>query len=144
MMRRRIPSSKSLSRRAPRHGAVTVEFAIVASIFFVLCMGAIEFARVNIVSHVVDNVAYDAARMGIAPGADVTDVQAQAIQHLTNANLQGAQVTVTPDPIEENAQVITATITVPMDQNTWVVPSFTSGAQIVGSASLRAERFRGR
>ncbi len=145
MIGRRTLSSenRSTAQFRRREGAVTVEFALVTSLFFVFCFAAIEFARVNIVRHLVDTAAYEAARVGIVPGATVADVQAQANQHLTITNLQGATVAVVPDPIVDSTDAVTVTITVPMDQNTWVLPSFTTGAQIVSSSTLRAERYRG-
>ncbi len=134
--RLRVPSS------AARRGAAAVEMALVAPIVFVFVFGAIEFGRFNIVRHAANNAAYEAARHGMVPGATAGEMEAHAQQHLSAVSVTGATVQVTPRVVEEETELITVQVTVPTDQNSWVVPSFLTGAQIQSSCSLRTERYR--
>ena len=80
--------------------------------------------------------------LGILPGKTVAEIQTQALQYLTIAGTQGATITVAPDPITDLTEEVTVTVSVPMDQNTWVTPVFTPGATIQRSSTLRTERYR--
>lgn len=126
-----------------RPGAVTVEFALVAPLAFGLILGAIELTRLATIHHVVDNAAYEAARHGMVPGATASEVTETAQQHLAAVGVSGAGIQVTPSPITEQSGRITVEITVPLNQNSWVLPRFGAGAQIQCSCTLRAERYRG-
>ncbi|MCA9187412.1 MAG: pilus assembly protein [Pirellulaceae bacterium] len=135
--------SARANRRAKHRGAVTVEFALVIGLFFMFLIASIEFARFNIVRHVVDNAAYEAARKAIVPGATAGDATDTANAYLATIGTQGATVIVDPDPIEDVTEEVSVTVNVPMDQNTWVVPIFTGGATVSATSTLRCERYRG-
>ena len=100
-----------LSRRMKR-GAMTVEFALVCPIFVLLVFGMIEFSRVSIIRHAVDNAAYEGARVGIIPGANVTDVATAAQRHLDAVGLSGATINVTPNPLNDLADDVTVQVIV--------------------------------
>ena len=126
-----------------RCGAVTVELAMVAPIVFLFVFASIEFGRLNILRHAVNNAAYEAARHGMVPGATVDDISTHAQQHLNAFSATGATVQVTPSPITEETAQITVQVTVPLDENSWVIPSFSAGSQISSSSTLQTERYRG-
>ena len=133
---------KRLRQRTSR-GAVTVEFALVSVIFFTLVMGMIEFSRLNIMRHAADNAAYEGARVGIVPGATATDVKAAAQQQLDALNINTSTVVVTPDPLTSAANHVTVSVTIPVAENSWIVPRFSNGMNIDSSATLGTERYRG-
>lgn len=133
-----------LCRRSTRRGAVAVEFAFAAPVFFLLLFGAIEIGRLNIVRHVVDNAAYEAARHGLVPGGTAAEITAQGNVFLANAGISGGTVTVTPTTVDEDTEQITVTVRVSMSTNAWMIPAqFTGGAFVEGSSTLRTERYRG-
>lgn len=126
-----------------RRGATTVEFALVCPFFILIVFGLIEFSRVSIVRHSVDNAAYEAARVGIIPGANETDVAAAAQAHLDAVGLTGATINVIPTPLTEVADDVTVEVSVPLSSNSWGIPRFVSGLQLSSSSTLGTERYRG-
>jgi hypothetical protein len=79
----------------------------------------------------------------MVPGASVDEITAYALAHLSAVGATGATVEVTPSPITEDTDQVTVQITVPFDQNSWIIPTFAAGAQIQRSSTLRTERYRG-
>ena len=129
--------------RLRRCGAVTVEFCLVISLFFLFLFASVEFARLNMIRHAADNAAYEAARVAIVPGQTATQVQNHATQYLTNLGIHTPMITVNPNPILDNTDEVTVTVSISMNSNSWVTPMFTSGATLTRSATLRTERYRG-
>jgi|694.fasta_scaffold00671_17 Flp pilus assembly protein TadG len=118
-----------------RRGATTVEFALVAPIIFALFLGAIELTRMNFLRHTAANVAYEAARASIVPGAGVADGQAEAMQLLS---MVGADNNVNVN-INVTATTVQATVTIPVSANSWSLGRFTSNLNIVQTCRLRRE-----
>ena len=138
------PSRSGNSVTQKRRGAVTVEFALVVPLFFLFAFASIEFSRLNFVRHTVDNAAYEAARVGIVPGAHANTVRARANHYLDNiAKVTGSTIVVSPNPITSTTDEVTVSISVPLDQNAWVAPKFAVGKTITRSSTLRTERYRG-
>lgn len=103
-----------------------------------------EFTRLNYIRHAVDNAAYEAARVGITPGASAAAVKSRADHYLENvADVTGGTVVITPNPITSVADEITVSINVPLDENAWVAPKFAAGTTITRSSTLRTERYQG-
>ena len=65
-----------------RRGVVTVEFAIVAPVIFLMFFGALEFAAVNLVRQTASNAAYEGARVLVVPGANSDEAKTVAEQML--------------------------------------------------------------
>ena len=129
--------------RLQKRGATTVEFALVCPVFVLIIFGLIEFSRVSIVRHSVDNDAYEAARVGIIPGASESDVVAAAQSHLDAVGLTGATINVIPSPLTNVADEVTVEVTVPLSSNSWGIPRFVSGLELSSSSTLGTERYRG-
>ncbi len=127
-------------RLVNRRGATVVEFALVAPVFFVLLVTSFEFSRLNVIRHTADNAAYEAARVGMVPGATATEAINEANRILNIAGTRGAQVSVNPAVLTPNTQQITVTVDVPMDQNGWITPKFTAGRTMRSESTLKAER----
>ncbi len=141
--RTRQRHSPSSTLTEMRHGAVSVELAIVAPLVFLFIFASVEFGRLNMLHHAVDNAAYESARQCMVPGATVAEATTVAQQHLGIFGVTGATIQVTPSSITEDTEQITVLVTVPMDQNSWIAPTFSGGAQVQSSSTLRTERYRG-
>ncbi|MEM8946422.1 MAG: TadE family protein [Planctomycetota bacterium] len=137
-----IRSAKKANRhkRPQRRGATVVEFAIVAPVFFLLLLVSFEFSRLNVIRHTADNAAYEAARIGMVPGATAAEAVAEANRIMNITGARGTRVTVNPANLGPDTTQITVTVDVPMDQNGIVTPAFTSGQTMTSQATLRAER----
>ncbi|MEM7782811.1 MAG: TadE family protein [Planctomycetota bacterium] len=123
-----------------RTGAVALEFMIATIVLFLLVFAAIEFTRISMVRHAVDNAAYEAARSIIVPGADIVDGEQAAQAVLARNGIQNASVSITPDPIEEGTTKVKVVIMAPMNQNGWGLNVFGKNIDIQSISELRTER----
>ncbi len=123
-----------------RSGAYTVEFAFVLPIVFLLFLGGIEFARMYLVRHIVDNASYEAARHVIVPGATADEAIAKANAILQTIKAVGAQVQITPNLITEDTKSVTVKVTLPCNLNMLGLGRFSSGLNMVSETKLFTER----
>ena len=126
-----------------RTGASAVEFAMIAPLIFLLLFGGIEFIRGNIVRHTANNAAYEAAREVITPGANINEAISKAEQILALAGIAGATVVITPNEITEGTRFVSATVSIPMDVNSWGVGRLLAGKTLSSNVELRTERSPG-
>lgn len=122
-----------------RRGAAAVEFAVAVSVLMVVVFASIEFARLNILKHSIEHASYLAARRGVITGANVNDVKQVVQDHLAILNVTGSTVTVTPDLIKDDTQMIVVNIDVPVTGNSWISPIYFSGT-LSGRTRMLAER----
>ncbi len=122
-----------------RHGAVSVEFAITASLAFLFFFAAFEFSRVAMIRGTVDNAAYEGARAGLIPGATASDVEKRARDILRTALIRTATVTVTPNPIRFRDETVTVRIDIPLDRNTFSPALFFGGKTLSRSIQMKRE-----
>ena len=127
-------------KKIDRAGTTAVEFAIVAPVFFLFIIAAVDFGRMNILRHTADNAAYEAARHGMVPGATAAEAISEANAILSSVGTVGGVVTVDPPVLDFTTEQITVTVAVPMDQNGWIAPHFTKNKTIIGRSNLRTER----
>ncbi len=123
-----------------RTGATTVEFALVAPVFFLLLLASFEFSRLNVIRHTADNAAYEAARVAMVPGATAAEAINEANRIMNIASARGSRVTVNPATLGPNTTQITVTVDVPMDQNGWITPRFTGSRIMRAVSTLKTER----
>ena len=128
-------------RSQPRRGATTVEFALTAPLLFMVILAAIEFSRVNMVRHTVQNASYEGCRRGIVPGASADDVRQRANAVLGTVSVHGGQVTVEPAVIASDTPQVSVTVAAPLDQNGWITSVFFSGRTVTSSLTLAREEF---
>ncbi len=122
-----------------RRGAAAVEFAVAITVLLMVVFASIEFVRLNMMRHSVDHASYLAARKGIVAGASVPDVQAVAQDHLALFGVTGATVTVLPNPITDDSDLIEVSIDAPMSGNTWISPLYFNGT-LNGRTRMLADR----
>jgi Flp pilus assembly protein TadG len=127
------------NRRAKR-GAVAVEFAISAPVFFLFLLAAFEFGWLNVLRHTADNAAYEAARAAMVPGATAADATAKANGILKIIGARGAKVTITPATLTTSTKAVTVAVDVPMRRNGLIAPRFTSKTTLHSESTLRTER----
>ena len=122
-----------------RAGAAAVEFAIAISVLIMIVFASIEFVRLNMLKHSIQHASYLAARKGIIIGAKSNDVKDEASAHLALLNISGETVTVNPNNIDDDTQIVEVIVDVPMSGNSWISPVYFSGT-ISGRTRMLAER----
>ena len=118
-----------------RRGNLTVEFALVIPIVFLLFFGAIELTTMNIIRHTASNAAYEAARKAALPGTDIAAAEAEATRLLDVMGLgQGVSV-----DVEVTSEFSEVTVSVPMAGNSWGLTRLSGGLTIEKSCRLTRE-----
>lgn len=136
----RLRLRRAFDARKHRKGAVVVEFAITAPVFFVFLIAAFEFGRLNVIRHTADNAAYEAARHAIVPGATAAEAIDKANTLMNVVGARGVNVTVTPADLNEDVDFVKVVVDVPMASNGWIVPKFTSASTMHGESTMKTER----
>jgi Flp pilus assembly protein TadG len=131
--------------RRNRRGAVAVEFAIVASVFFLIVFGMIEIGRVLMVQQILTNASREGVRIAIldSPTPTATQVNTTVTTYLQNMGISGSTVTINPTEPTSAAygSPVTVTVQVPFSNVSWL-PSFMfvrANAKIKASAVMRRE-----
>ena len=135
-----LKSAKFFRTHQRLRGAHSVEMAFMLPIVFVLFLGGIEFARLQIIKHLADNASYEAARAVMVPGATVAEAQAIANNVMKIGGIKGATVTVSPNPILETTQSITVNVSIPTSNNLWSAATFSKNLSISANTLLVTER----
>ncbi|HEV3343509.1 MAG TPA: TadE family protein [Pirellulales bacterium] len=129
-------------RRRQRRGAVTVEMAFVAPIFFVFVLGVIEITRAMMVESLLTNAAHLGCRAGILDGAQQSDVTTAVNNYLSAGGISGATTSVTPNPPSSAGygQSVTVTIKVPYSSVSWLPsPKWLASATLTATSVMRRE-----
>ena len=126
-------------KRSPRTGATAVEFALAITILLMIVFASIEFVRLNMLKHSVEYASYLAARKGIIIGANSSDVKQAAEDHLSLLSITGGSVTVSPEEITDETQVVEVVVDVPVTGNSWISPVYFSST-LSGRTRMLAER----
>ena len=139
-MNKRITATPRSHRRS---GAVLVEFALVAPIFFILILGGFEFARLNILRNTANNAAYEGARVAMVPGGTAQDAIDEANRILNAVGTRSANVTTDPLTLDDNTLQFTVIIEIPFAANAWMTPIFCGNSTIRTTSTLQTERYTG-
>ncbi|RMG01764.1 MAG: pilus assembly protein [Planctomycetota bacterium] len=128
--------------RKQRRGAAVVEFAIVAPVFFLLLLGMIEFGRMIMVQQIITNASREGARVAVLDGTTTDDVVDTVNNYLSSAAINGANITVDPDPPSDAGygEPVTVSVSVPFSQVSWLPsPMFLGGTNLSASTVMRRE-----
>lgn len=125
----------SKTRSTNRKAAVSVEFALIAPIIFMIFTGCLELTAMNLIRQTAGNAAYETARAAIVPGADHDDARAIGEYLLTSV---GATENVDID-ITDNGQTVVVEVIVPVSDNSWGLGKFTGDLTIRKGCSLARE-----
>lgn len=94
---------------------VTVEFAMVAPVIFLMFFGALEVASLNFARHAIGFAAYESARKLTIPGGTVATGQAEGLRQLNLVGLgKGVTIEITDSPIS-----VTSTVRIPSSRFSW-------------------------
>ncbi|KAA1258821.1 TadE-like protein [Rubripirellula obstinata] len=141
------PCKFSLQQRRRRQnknrGAATVEFAISITILILFLFASVEFARLSLVNHAVKHSSYLAARRAMIVGANASDAEDAAINHLNAMGVSSGNVTVNPAVINDETEIVTVTVSVPVAGNSWISPAY-FGGDMTGRTRMLAERSAGK
>jgi Flp pilus assembly protein TadG len=133
----------SPAKREPRLGIAVVEFAVVASLLFVLVLGIIEFGRAMMVLEMLTNAARNGCRTGTLAGSVKSDVTGAVTNALTGAGFSGTRTTVQDngttlandtDSTGLTGDTVTVTVQVPYSNVTWLPTSIFLGGKTLGSS----------
>lgn len=126
-----------------RRGVATVEFAIVAPLFFLLVLGSIELGRALMVQQVLTNASRVGARDAVTLAGTSSSAVAAASSFANGASVGGVQVAVSPDASAASAgDMISVTVTVPYNNVTWIPsPWFMNGKVLTATSVMRKEGF---
>lgn len=118
-----------------RRGVLTVEFAIVAPLIFLLFLGGLELTALNFARQTAGNASYEAARKLIIPGGTVAQAQAEGLRQMNIVGLgTGASCTVV-----DASTTATATVSVPATNVSWGLMRFCAGYNITQTCTLTKE-----
>lgn len=142
---------KIRNRIQNRNGATTVEFAVVAPIFFAVIFFCFEFARMSTMRNLAQNAAYESCRFAMMEGATEAQGEQRAAEVLARLGTKGATIETTYDPIfrpdgsvAQAKAFVTTRVTVPLGQNAIALPASVFGDNsIVAETQLRSERYIG-
>ncbi|MEC9094475.1 MAG: TadE family protein [Planctomycetota bacterium] len=139
-----------INKKTPRYfklnrkGAALVEFALVAPIFLLMVFASIEIIQLNMIKKLVQEAAYFTARDAIVPGASIEDAEATAAKILGYMNTQGATISINNDGIlDETSNSVTVKITVPVSDNSFLIPKLSNSMKISATATMSTERYHG-
>ena len=125
----------------------TVEFALVAPIFFVTVLGIFEIGRACMVTELLTEAARRACRQGVIEGTSSSSIQQTATDYLTSVGINGESANVFVNDVPAgNTNVaampayteITVVVTVPISNVTWTPLWFVSGS-LSGQYTMRRE-----
>lgn len=124
-----------------RRGVVTAEMAICLPILFIFLFGCYETARAYMFQHAAESAAYEAARAGIVPNAQVSTCRSAAEQILRSVGVTDFSLRVSPNPILRDSPTVTVTIEVPMRSNSRVSSFFFGNTTLLGECQMQRETY---
>ncbi|MEZ6094610.1 MAG: pilus assembly protein [Pirellulaceae bacterium] len=126
-------------RNQNRSGAVTVEVAFVLPVFFMCLFGFMEITRGFMIRNSLKIAAYRATRTVIVPGATSQEAIDVAETVLSTVGVNVSSVEISPAIIDADTKQVTVTITVPLADNSWVVPKYLSNIELEESCTMTRE-----
>ncbi len=135
-----IASTKPYASTRRRRGATTVEMAVVIPVVMLFFAAMFELCRVLMLQHTADTAAYEAARSAMVPGATSAEAYESALQMTDASGLKNVAIDVTPDPILEETSMVTVTVEIPVNENSWIAPSQLGNFVVSSEVTLLCER----
>lgn len=108
---------------------------MVAPVFFLLVFGMVEYGRMVMVQQVITNASREGARRAVLDGSTTAGVTTAVTSYLTSAGINGATITVTPNPPSTATfgAPVTVSVSIGFSQVSWL-PS----PMYLGNTTLRA------
>ncbi|PAY20881.1 transporter [Rhodopirellula sp. SM50] len=133
------PTQSFSHKRKPR-GAATIEFALVFPLILLFFAFMIEVSRVLMLQHTADTAAYEAARAAMVPGATAAEAEQVAQQLVDDAGFSLVDIQVTPTDITDETALITVSVSIPVNNNSWIAPSQFANFVVNSEVTLMCER----
>lgn len=127
---------------AKRIGATTVEFAVTCSFAFFFFFAALEFSRVSMYRHTVENALYEGARAGIVPGATAENVRDKTRELLAIAGINGATIDVTPAVLTNDTPRVNVRVRMRLDRGLYAPAFYFLGKTLDRSFEMAREGVR--
>ena len=140
------PTIQTCNRRKThqdRRGAVLVEFAVVAPLFFLILFTMIEFSHLVTIRNAAHNAVYEGARLIVVPGATPEEGEEEVTRIMNIIGVHHFDVNVTPREIDENTQSVNVELTIPYSANAIFVPRFANDITVRSQVKMKTERFGG-
>ncbi len=115
---------------------------MVAPIFFLLVLGMVEFGRLMMVQQILTNASREGARIAVLDNTTTAEVVGAVETYMTSGSVEGATVTVNPDPPNSAGygQPVTVSVSVPFDEVSWLPsPMFLGGRTLQATTVMRRE-----
>jgi Flp pilus assembly protein TadG len=128
-----------LRRRRRRVGATAVEFALVCPILFVTFWVSIEFCRVHMIRHTMQNAVYESARRGLVQGTTDAEIEAAAVAMMSAVAVSNPDVKATQTDDEVSVQM-----TVKYADTAWVSPIVFRNSKLKAAITLAKEELADR
>ncbi len=125
-----------MTKKPNRHGATTVEIAIILPLFFTILIGAYDATRVNMLRHTAQAAAYEGARRGIVPGAKISEIEADCQFVARSCGAKNINIQVNPRTINNQTPEIEVTVEIPLRQNTLIASPFFGNTRLVGKTKF--------
>ncbi len=137
-MGKRKPHRKNRKRL----GAVTIEFAIVANVMFVVIFGSFELTRLSLMRSLAQDAAYFAARAAVVPGATETDATNEANRILGMMGTKGVQVKINNSlGLSQASTELRCEVTIDLKQNMMMIPILPVWKEIRAVSTMKTERY---
>jgi hypothetical protein len=118
------------------------EMAITSGLAFFFFFAALEFCRVSMIRHSVENALYEGARRGIVPGASAADVRSTAVSVLSRIGVSGATIDVSPATIVNSTPEVSVRIRLPLDRGLFAPALFFVGKSLDRTLVMQREGVR--
>lgn len=134
-----------MKAKKQRRGATAVEFALVASVYFVLVLGIFEFGRALMVMQMLIGAAQAASRTGVIEGTTTAQITTAAKNYLTGVGISTETVTVQVNDGSADASTakagdeITVSVSIPVTDVTWVPGGVFPVGTLTGQYTLRRD-----
>lgn len=130
--------------RAPKHrtrrnGAVLIEFALAAPITFIMVFALIEFSRVAMLTNTAENAAYEGCRAALIPGGTADQARTAASRLMSSIGAVNPTITVSPATITEATDEITVEVSLSLNTNAWLIPTFMRNQTLIKRCKLTRE-----
>ncbi len=117
--------------RQIRSGALTVEFALTAPILLLFLFAIVEFGRVQMIQHTLNNAVYEGARRGMAINSTEAKVRERVLAITTPSAVRNPVITVSITP-----DVVTVSATARLNDNALFSPMFFRDKSLNSTLSL--------
>jgi Flp pilus assembly protein TadG len=129
-------------QKKKRRGATVVEVAVVSPLIFLLVFAGIEFGRLMMATHGLEEAAREGCRTAVLNDVTYADVQTAVDARLATFGMSGHTMTTVPAQPETALQwePVTVNIAVPYRGVSWLpTPTFLGGIVLSASCTLSKE-----